>query len=302
MKACERSFPTASKYDLMIFKLLHYVNLIMNMDSDLMATHPEAREAVGRGLAPRQIQYVFKSYRPIDARKHEFAFLDEVRDTFIKEGIIDRTILEKPEGWLIKQKLDRHLKKLVELQVLTHNEGQQRYKLNAVFWDHTLPYHYKKMLRATPANWMTSGYWRGETALVYGRPKAKLYRTKISKLEGVKNLKDKEIESTRTAFETTLLEMCEDFDKEVLVLHATYMYPHLTLVEVEKMLESMLEAERKDFWASIPTIVTSPASTIKFLSKDRAVSSGDLRRRQPRTIHMFDAKTGLPKLKKRQPD
>lgn len=237
MSLCETFFPTDSQLGMAIFKLVDYVTTLMKFNPDIMATYPEAQEVAEKGLTPRQIRYFFGSYNELkEEKKPKYAFLDAVRNVFIAKEAVDPKLFQRPQGWLKKQNLQKHLRKLEDRHVIRQKE--RRYMLaGGSYFDHFQPYYFKKAMRKIPASWMTSCSKGTFTTLVYRYPRSKLVKTGPLKRDG---------RSTQVAFESELFERCKKFTEEIRELHASY---------IRKIDPPITEEERKLMEATIPIII-----------------------------------------------
>jgi hypothetical protein len=212
----------------------------MRANYDIMKAHPESMDTVQKGLKPRQIRYFFKSYPELkEEKKKEYEFLDMVREVFVRLDVIDHEVLDMPDGWMKKQKLQKHLKKLQEVHIL-EEEGLRYKKSKEHYLNHAFPYFFKRAIKETPVNWMVPRTKDVVTTLVYGRPRSKLLKSGPMRRKG---------RQTQRRFEEEVLEKCDEFGKNIRELHARYM---------DNETQVCGEKGQYDYWDTIPIIIIYP--------------------------------------------
>lgn len=202
-----------------IYKLLDYVAHAMPMDG------PPTEDARAKGLKPRQIRYFFRSYDPPENKRAEYGFIDQARFTFERLDSAYHLVGDRPKGWMIEQKLNKHLKNLVRIRAIEKIDTRYR-QVQGQYYSPGLPNYYKRMIKGVPAEWMVPHTGKVRTNIVYLRDRDRL-NAKGPRIRGRPTFKEEAAKKERMRrlddFEKDLLAACDEFGVRVRDLYEKHM-------------------------------------------------------------------------------
>lgn len=178
-----------------------------------------AMNAFENGISYLEIRYFFNSYPPIRTsnqdkenpkyvirRAEECAsWLDDIRDLFKKEELVDTTIFEKKRGWMTEAGMQTYARRLLR-KGLIRQISHGRYSIGDSSSNASMIEHYMRITKASTTDMLSPHNWPAEVLFIYDAPLEQLKRD----AEWIQK------------FEDDVAEVTAAFNKRVLKLYAKH--------------------------------------------------------------------------------